>query len=206
MTVSLLRFASPRGLRITKAEGQYVWDGSGRRYLDFYMGYGAAFLGHRHPKVVKALSDQLNKYMTVTPAFDTETLDRCLERLSQVLPPHLSKVFFLNSGSEAVELALKIARKLTGRKKVLAFNNGFHGRTMAALSVTWNSKYREGFEPYPLEAVFIPFNDAEAVDRKLNEEFAAVIFEPVQGEGGIIPATTDFMKAVEKRAKEVGAF
>ncbi|MCS7110155.1 MAG: aspartate aminotransferase family protein [Candidatus Caldarchaeum sp.] len=206
MTVSLLRFASPRGLRITKAEGQYVWDSSGRRYLDFYMGYGAAFLGHRHPKVVKALSEQLGSYMTVTPAFDTEALDRCLEKLGQVLPPHLTKVFFLNSGSEAVELALKISRKLTGRKKVLAFNNGFHGRTMAALSVTWNSKYREGFEPYPFEAVFLPFNDAETVDRRLNEEFAAVIFEPVQGEGGIIPATTDFMKAVEKRAKEVGAF
>lgn len=206
MTVSLLRFASPRGLRVTMAEGQYVWDDAGRRYLDFYMGYGAAFLGHRHPKIVKALKEQLDKFMTVTPAFDTETLDRCLEKLGQILPTHLTKVYFLNSGSEAVELALKLSRKLTGRRKVLAFNNAFHGRTMAALSATWNNKYREGFDPFPLEAAFTPFNDAETVDRKLDEEFAAVIFEPVQGEGGIIPATADFMKAVEKRAKEVGSF
>lgn len=206
MTVSLLRFASPRGLRVAKAEGQYVWDDAGRRYLDFYMGYGAAFLGHRHPRIVNALQEQLVKYMTITPAFDTETLDRCLEKLDKILPSHLSKVFFLNSGSEAVELALKISRKLSGRKKIMAFNNGFHGRTMAALSATWSNKYREGFEPFPFETVFAPFNDAEAVDRKLTDEFAAVIFEPVQGEGGIIPATVNFMKAVEKKAKEVNAF
>lgn len=156
MTVSLLRFASPRGLRVTMAEGQYVWDDAGRRYLDFYMGYGAAFLGHRHPKIVKALKEQLDKFMTVTPAFDTETLDRCLEKLGQILPTHLTKVYFLNSGSEAVELALKLSRKLTGRRKVLAFNNAFHGRTMAALSATWNNKYREGFDPFPSRRHSLP--------------------------------------------------
>ncbi|MEM0440530.1 MAG: aspartate aminotransferase family protein [Candidatus Caldarchaeum sp.] len=206
MTPSLIRFAAPRGLRIAKAEGQYVWDAEGRRYLDFYMGYGAAFLGHRHPKIVNALKEQLDKYMTISPAFDTEILDRCLDRLGRILPRHLTNVFFLNSGSEAVELALKLSRKLTGRRKILAFNNGFHGRTMAALSATWSSKYREGFDPFPLEAVFAPFNNPEEVDRKLTKEFAAVIFEPVQGEGGIIPASVDFMKALEKKAREVGAF
>ncbi len=206
MTVSLLRFAAPRGLRVARAEGQYVWDSGGRRYLDFYMGYGAAFLGHRHPRVVKALEEQLSRYMTITPAFDTDVLDECLDALGKILPPHLTRVFFLNSGSEAVEMALKLSRKLTGRRKVLAFNNGFHGRTMAALSATWNPKYREGFDPFPFEVVFAPFNDAGAVEEKLSEEFAAVIFEPVQGEGGIIPAKPEFMRAVEKKARELGVY
>jgi len=205
MTVTLLRFTAPRGLRVIRAEGQYVWDDRGRRYLDFYMGYGAAFLGYRNPKVVNALKEQMDRYMTITPAFDTDILETCLERLGKILPTHLQKVYFLNSGSEASELALKIARKITGRRKVLAFVNSFHGRTMAALSATHNPKYREGFEPFPFEAVFTPFNDSSAVENTLNEEFAAVIFEPVQGEGGIIPAKEDFLRTLERRAREVGA-
>ncbi len=205
MTVKLLRFAAPRGIRVVKAEGQYIWDSSGKQYLDFYMGYGAAFLGYRHPKIVKALNEQLNRYITITPAFDTDIMDNCLHKLGQILPKHLERVFFLNSGSEACELGLKIARKLTRRRKILAFVNGFHGRTMGALSATWNKKYREGFDPFPFETVFTPFNDAEAVEKTLNEEFAAVIFEPVQGEGGVVPAKEDFLKTVEKKCREVGA-
>ncbi|MEM4281310.1 MAG: aspartate aminotransferase family protein [Candidatus Caldarchaeum sp.] len=205
MTVKLLRFSSPRGIRVVKAEGQYVWDETGRRYLDFYMGYGAAFLGYRHPKIVEALKEQMTRYMTITPAFDTDIMDSCLDRLGRILPAHLERVFFLNSGSEACELALKIARKVTGRKKVLAFVNGFHGRTLGSLSATWNPKYREGFEPYPFETIFTPYNNAEAVEEKLGEDFAAVIFEPVQGEGGIVPATDDFLKRVERKCRDVGA-
>ncbi|MEM4373595.1 MAG: aminotransferase class III-fold pyridoxal phosphate-dependent enzyme, partial [Nitrososphaerota archaeon] len=151
MTVSLLPLSPQRGLRVSRAEGQYVWDESGRRYLDFYMGYGAAFLGHRHPKIVAALKEQLERYMTITPAFDTDARERCLEGLGRILPSHLERVYFLNSGSEANELALKIARKVTGRKKMLAFINSFHGRTLASLGVTWNPKYRDGYEPFPYE-------------------------------------------------------
>ncbi|MEM2095422.1 MAG: aminotransferase class III-fold pyridoxal phosphate-dependent enzyme, partial [Candidatus Caldarchaeum sp.] len=188
MNVRLIPFASPRDLKIVKAEGQYVWDDTGRQYLDFYTGYGVAFLGHRHPRIVKALREQMEKYITVPPSFDTEVKQECLEKLGKILPNHLERVYFMNSGSEAVEMALKAARKITGRRKVMAFINSFHGRTMAALSATWNPKYREGFEPFPFETVFTPYNDPSAVEEKLNEEFAAVIVEPVQGEGGIVPA------------------
>ncbi|MEM2871980.1 MAG: aspartate aminotransferase family protein [Candidatus Caldarchaeum sp.] len=205
MNVRLIPFASPRDLKIVKAEGQYVWDDTGRQYLDFYTGYGVAFLGHRHPRIVKALREQMEKYITVPPSFDTEVKQECLEKLGKILPNHLERVYFMNSGSEAVEMALKAARKITGRRKVMAFINSFHGRTMAALSATWNPKYREGFEPFPFETVFTPYNDPSAVEEKLNEEFAAVIVEPVQGEGGIVPANDEFLKAVDRRCREVGA-
>jgi len=202
----LLRFAAPKGIRVAKARGQYIWDTSGVRYLDFYMGYGAAFLGYCHPRVVEALNETLKNYMTITPAFDTDLMDRCLGSLEKILPPHLGNVFFLNSGSEACEMALKIARKITRRRKLLAFNNSFHGRTFGALSATWKPAFREGFEPYPFEVVFTPFNNIRAVEEALTEEFAAAILEPVQGEGGIIPADPAFLKAVESRCRDVGAF
>ncbi|MEM0383684.1 MAG: aspartate aminotransferase family protein [Candidatus Caldarchaeum sp.] len=205
MNVRLIPFASPRDLKIVKAEGQYVWDDTGRQYLDFYTGYGVAFLGHRHPRIVKALQEQMEKYITVPPSFDTEVKQECLEKLGKILPNHLERVYFMNSGSEAVEMALKLARKITGRRKVMAFVNSFHGRTMAALSATWNPKYREGFEPFPFETVFTPYNDPSAVEEKLSEEFAAVIVEPVQGEGGIVPANDEFLKAIDRRCREVGA-
>jgi len=205
MTPSLLPFSPQRGLKIVRAEGQYVWDAAGRRYLDFYMGYGAAFLGHRHPKIVEALKEQLDKYMTITPAFETEVRERCLESLGKVLPQYLDRVYFLNSGSEANELALKIARKVTGRRKILAFVNSFHGRTLASLGATWNPKYRDGFEPFPYEATFIPFNNPEAVEKTLNSEYAAAIVEPVQGEGGIIPSDPEFLKTLEAKCRDNGA-
>ena len=205
MRPSLLPFIQQRGLKISRAEGQYVWDQEGRRYLDFYMGYGAAFLGHRHPKIVEALKEQLSKFMTVTPAFETDVREKCLDLLGEILPVHLDMVYFLNSGSEANELALKIARKITGRKKILAFINSFHGRTLATLGATWNPKYREGFDPFPYEATFTPYNNVEAVEKALNEEYAAVIVEPVQGEGGIIPSTPEFLKALERKCRECGA-
>jgi acetylornithine/LysW-gamma-L-lysine aminotransferase len=169
------------------------------------MGYGAAFLGHRHPKIVEALNEQLGRFMTVTPAFETDVRERCLDLLGEILPIHLSKVYFLNSGSEANELALKIAHKITGRQKILAFVNGFHGRTLASLGVTWNPRYREGFSPFPYEATFIPFNNVEAVEKTLNEEYAAAIVEPIQGEGGIIPSKPEFLQALENKCRESGA-
>jgi len=205
LTVSLIPFWQPRGLKIAKAEGQYVWDVEGRRYLDFHTGHGVALLGHRNPRIVNALKEQMDKLMVATPAFNTEAMEKCLITLSKILPKHLNTVFFQNSGAEAVELALKIAVRTTKRKKILAFINSFHGRTMGALSVTWNPKYREGYGPFPWEVNFIPYNNGEAVDKALSEEYAAVIVEPVQGEGGLAVASGDFLKALQKRSNETGA-
>ncbi len=203
--LSLLRFSQPRGLRVSTAEGQYVWDSSGRRYLDFHTGHGAAFLGHRNPFVVRRISEQLGKLACLPPVFESQILDEALDLLSKILPKHLTHVFFLNSGSEAVELALKLARKRSGRKLFASFTGAFHGRTMAALSVTHNPKYRSGFEPFPGEALFIPYNDTGQLSR-IDESVAAAIVEPVQGEGGVHPATSKFMRALEERCREVGAY
>lgn len=202
--ISLLSFYHPRDLRIVRAEGQYVWDDGGRRYLDCHAGHGAAFLGHRNPVVISALMGQASKYIAVTPSFRTEVMESCLGKLRRIVPRKFSKVYFLNSGSEAVELALKSARKATGRKKFLSFINAFHGRTMGALSVTWNPRYRRGFEPFPWDVTFVPFNSIEDVEESLTEEYAAVIVEPVQGEGGVVVATSQFLREVERLCREKG--
>ncbi len=202
---SLLKFAAPRGLKVSRAEGQYVWDSSGRRYLDFHTGHGAGFLGHRNKYVITRLRSQMETVNCLSPIFDSDILEEALKSLGRILPSHLGHVFFMNSGSEAVELALKIARKRSGRKVYASFTGGFHGRTMAALSVTHNQRYRQGFEPFPGNTLFLPFNSVEAL-KSIDETVAAVIVEPVQGEGGVHIASREFMRALEERCREVGAY
>lgn len=205
-SLRIIPFAKPRLLRLSRAYGQYVWDEAGRKYLDCHTGHGAAFLGHRNPKVVESIKRQMDVIMTATPAFQTDIADEVLSKLSRILPSGMGYVYFLNSGSEAVELAMKIARKVTGRKRFVAFRNSFHGRTMGALSVTWNPRYREGYEPFPWETRFIPYNDADAVTSAVDESVAAVLLEPVQGEGGLTPATQGFARALAEACEGAGAF
>ncbi len=195
----LFRFFGYRGVTLERGEGQYVWDSQGRRYLDFHTGHGAAFLGHRPPRVVKRLKEQMDRVMVTTPSFDTPVLHEVLSMLRKVLPNDLNNVFFQNSGTEAVELSLKLAIKATKRRKFVAFKGSFHGRTLGALSVTWNPKYKEGFPSLDVE--FANFNEP----LELDESVAAVIVEPVQGEGGVIPSRPDFMKSLREACDEVGA-
>jgi acetylornithine/LysW-gamma-L-lysine aminotransferase len=201
--VKLLSFYQDRSLRVAKAQGQYVWDENGRRYLDLHIGNGVAFLGHRHPKVVEALKEQMNQVMTLSTAFQTQIRESMLRELDNVKPEGMDNVFLLNSGAEAVELGLKIARKVTGRRKFIAFRNSFHGRTAGSLSVTWNRKYREPFEPLLEPVEFLPFNDVEAL-KAVDQTTAAVVVEPIQGEGGVIPATHDFMRALREVTEKNG--
>ncbi|MCS7095086.1 MAG: aspartate aminotransferase family protein [Thaumarchaeota archaeon] len=203
--VKLIRFFAPRGLRVKRAEGQYVWDQSGKRYLDYHTGNGAALLGHLNPYVVRRLREQLGQVMVLPPLYDSDVLDETLDALDRVLPDHLGNVFFQNSGSEAVELALKLARKRTKRRKLVAFTGSFHGRTFGALSATFNKTYREGYDPFPFEVEFLPFNEVDQIE-KIGEDVAAVILEPVQGEGGLTVARPEFLREVEKRCRDVGAF
>jgi len=205
MGASLLRFSAPRGLRVARAEGQYLWDPTGRRYLDFHTGHGAAFLGHRNRYVIGRVIRQLELFACLPPYFDSDILDEALRSVGRILPSHLGNVFFMNSGSEAVELALKLARKRSRRKVYAAFTSAFHGRTLGALSVTHNPRYRQGFDPFPGETLFLPFNDVEAL-RRIDESVAAVIVEPVQGEGGVNIGSREFMRALEERCREVGAY
>lgn len=197
--VSLISFHGFRGLKIVRGEGQYVWDSDGRKYLDAHTGHGAAFLGHRPPKVVEALKKQLDSVMVVTPTFLSESMEKCLSLLDRVLPSDQNHVYFQNSGTEAVELALKLAFKATNRKKVIAFTGSFHGRTMGSLSVTWNPRYKAGFPS--LEVDFGRFNDPSSADL-IGEDVAAVIVEPVQGEGGIKPSSPDFLRELRRACDE----
>ncbi|MGB9728321.1 MAG: aspartate aminotransferase family protein [Thermoprotei archaeon] len=202
--MKLVSFFGNRGLKIVKGEDQYVWDENGVKYLDLHTGHGVAFLGHRNKIVVEYLNRQMNEIMTLTTAFSSSIRDEMLSELEYVKPDGLDNVFLLNSGSEAVELAVKIAKKITKRKKFVAFKNSFHGRTFAALSLTWNKKYREPFEPLMDDVIFAEFNNIESL-KVVDDTIAGIIVEPVQGEGGVIPAQLDFMKALRDIADNTGS-
>ncbi len=200
--VSLISFYGFRGLKLSRGEGQYVWDSKGKRYLDAHTGHGAAFLGHKPPRVVQALKEQLDAIMVTTPSFMNESMEKCLSVLGKVLPSKLTNVYFQNSGTEAVELALKLAFKATWRREVIAFKGSFHGRTLGSLSVTWNPKYRQGFPVFQMR--FGDYNSLEAVDL-VDESVAAVIVEPVQGESGVNPSTAEFLRELRRACNEHGA-
>ncbi len=203
--VELVRFQEHRGLRIVRGEMQYVWDDKGNRYLDAHTGHGVAFLGHSNPRIVEALCSQARKIMTLTPAFTSELEEELSERLSQIAPRGLGSVFFQNSGAEAVEAALKLAWAYTGRIRIVAFKNSFHGRTHGALSLTWNPKYRKGF-PLMGEVVFTEYNaPQQELEKVIDDSVAAVVVEPVQGEGGIVPAKPEFLQSLRKLTREAGA-
>lgn len=204
--LKLMGFYAPRNLKIVKGEGQYLWDAGGRRYLDCHTGHGVAFLGHRNPIVVEEIMNQLEKIMVLSPVFDSEVKEEVTKLLEKILPNHLTYFYLLNSGSEAVELSLKLARRITGRRRFISFINAFHGRTMGALAMTWNPSYRKDYDPFPWETEFLPYNDVEAVERAVDDRVAAVIVEPVQGEGGLSAATPEFLKTIRERCDRTGAF
>ncbi|MEN3048624.1 MAG: aminotransferase class III-fold pyridoxal phosphate-dependent enzyme, partial [Candidatus Caldarchaeales archaeon] len=199
-----LSFYEERGIEVAFAKDQYLWDRGGEKYLDMHTGHGVAFLGHGNRRVVEALKAQLEEVVTATPSFKVRAREEAVAALEKVMPRSHSFVAFLNSGSEGVELALKMARKARGRKKLVSFLNSFHGRSMGALSVTGNQNYRRPFEPLLPGVEFVPYNSLESV-KAIDAETAAVILEPVQGEGGVVPAKPEFIKAVGERSREVGA-
>ncbi|AHC51115.1 acetyl-lysine aminotransferase [Sulfolobus acidocaldarius SUSAZ] len=202
--MKLIQLYGDRGLTIVKGEAQYVWDIEGRRYLDFHTGIGVAFLGHRNPIILEYLKNQLENISILSTSFSTPIKDEMLQALDRVKPDKMDNAMLLNSGTEAVEAALKTARKITGRKKIIAFKNAFHGRTAGSLSVTWNKKYREPFEPLVGPVEFLTFNNIEDLS-KIDNETAAVIVEPIQGESGVIPANIEFMKALKEKTENTGS-
>ena len=200
-----LRFYEDRGLEIEYAEGQYVWDSTGRKYLDMHTGHGVAFLGHRHPRVVQALVDQLSRVATASVSYNVRVRDEMLEVLSRVVPKKFEYVYLLNSGSEAVDFALTATRRITGRKKIVYFTGSFHGRTIGALTVTANPRYKQGAEPLLPEVYQLKYNDVESVEKGVDDNVAGVIVELVQGEGGVNVASADFIKSLREKTEEVGA-
>ena len=170
-------------LAIKKACGAVVTDVNGKEYIDCVAGIAVNNVGHCHPAVVDAIKRQAEQLIHVSNLYYTENQALLAEELSKLTM--LDRVFFCNSGAEAVEGALKLARKASGKKEFVATEHAFHGRTRGALSVTHKEKYRKPFEPLA-PAVFVPYNDADAIREAINENTAGVILEPVQGEGGVI--------------------
>ncbi len=184
---------------LVKGKGSYVWDSANRKYLDFSTGISVCNLGHCHPAVTRAIKEQAAKLVHVSNLYMNEKQPQLAAKL--VEKGFDGFVFFANSGAEANEGMIKLARKWgseKGRTEIIAMEDSFHGRTLATLAATGRSKYRKGFAPDMPGFVHVPFNDADAIEKKINDKTCAVLLEPVQGEGGIIPAEQDYLEKVRK--------
>ncbi|WP_456369521.1 aspartate aminotransferase family protein [Geoglobus sp.] len=195
-----MQFFSRYPIAVEGGEGCWLYDESGRKYLDLIAGIACISVGHANEYVAERVSEQLKKLVHVSNLFYTRPQIELAEKLREI--SGLDRFFFTNSGTESVEAALKVARKATGRKKFVAFTNGFHGRTMGALSVTWKEKFRQPFEPLVKPVSFAEFNSVESLEQCVDRDTAAVILEPIQGEAGIFPASTEFMKRIFELKEE----
>jgi acetylornithine/N-succinyldiaminopimelate aminotransferase len=197
---------APMGLEVVRAEGSWLYTADGRRYLDLIAGIGVSAIGHGHPAVLDAIAAQARRHLHVMVygEYVIETQVRFAERLAQLLPAPLECVYFTNSGAEAVEGALKTARKHTRRARFVAFDGAYHGDTMAALALMGNSAFRAPFEPLPGPVSHLPYGDLAALEA-IDSTVAAVVVEPVQAEGGVRIPTPAFMRALRERCDRAGA-
>lgn len=197
---------SPRLIEIEYADGVYLYGPNGKKYIDLVSGFAVSNIGHRHPKVLKAISEQLNKYLHVTVygEFVQAPQVQLATQLTMQLPQSLNSVYFTNSGTEATEGAMKIAKKYTGRREIIAAEKAYHGSTQGALSLIGNPGYHRAYAPLLPEIGFVRYNDREAIQR-ITTSTAAIILEAVQGEAGIRIPDRDYMQAVRKRCDETGA-
>ncbi|TLZ77993.1 MAG: aspartate aminotransferase family protein [Methanobacteriota archaeon] len=182
-----------------------LWDEDGNEYIDCGASFGVGNLGHCNPAVVEAIQQQARDLIHVGPTFGTKAKAEFTDKLLSIAPTGLGRVFLSNSGSEAVEAALKFARAATGRKTIIAAMRGFHGRTMGALSATWRRDFREPFEPLVPGFEHVPYNDIAALEAAVDEGTAAVILEAVQGEGGVHVATLEYLPAARDVCDRAGA-
>ncbi|MFD1570929.1 aspartate aminotransferase family protein [Halorubrum laminariae] len=196
---------SEKPIEIASGDGVYLTDTNGTEYLDFGASYACTPVGHCHPEVVDAATSQLEDLMYVQASYPHAARTALYEKLSAGGPGDIDNVWLCNSGTEANEAALKFARHATGREKIVATTQGFHGRTMGALATTWKQKYKQGFEPLAGGVEFVEYGDAGAMREAVDDETAAVILEPLQGEGGINPAPTDYLQAVREATEAAGA-
>jgi acetylornithine/LysW-gamma-L-lysine aminotransferase len=194
-----------RPVAIVRGEGARLWDSDGNEYIDCVGGQGAGNLGHGNAAVAEALAAQARTLISCPEMFFNDKRALLMEKLASIAPPGLRRVFLCNSGTEAIEGALKFARLKTGRTEIVAAMRGFHGRTMGALSATWEKKYREPFEPLVPGFRHIPYNDLAALDAAVSEQTAAVLLEVVQGEGGVRPGTPEFLRGAQRLCRERGA-
>ena len=197
--------SSPLGIEIEKAEGIYIYDKTGKEYIDLVSGVSVSNVGHRHPKVVAAIKDQLSKYMhlMVYGEYIQSPQVQLAKMLTEHLPENLNSVYFVNSGSEAIEGAMKLAKRYTGRTEMIAFKNAYHGGTQGALSVLGNESLKFAFRPLLPDIEFLEFNKTADLD-KISKKTACVIAETIQAEAGIILPENDFLKKLKQRCNETG--
>jgi acetylornithine aminotransferase len=195
-------FGAPQRV-LVRGEGCYLWDADGRKYLDLLGGLAVNSLGHAHPFVVSAVTSQLATLGHVSNFFASAPQIALAEKLLSLFDAE-GKVFFTNSGTEANEAAFKITRR-TGRTKIISTIGAFHGRTMGALAVTWKPAYRETFAPLPGDVTFVPYGDAEALAAAVDDETAAVVLEPIQGENGVVVPPDGYLQAARRITSQHGA-
>ena len=183
-----------RPITIVEGKGTEVFDVNGKRYLDFTSGIAVCALGHAHPAMVKAIQEQSEKLWHISNLFESPGQEKLAASL--VKDTHLSYAFFCNSGAEANEAAIKMARKHTGKHKIIVFEQSFHGRTFGAMSATGQDKVRQGFGPLVSEFITIPFNDVEALKAVISDDIAAIMLESIQGEGGVNPVSAELAEAI----------
>ncbi|HWK58420.1 MAG TPA: aspartate aminotransferase family protein [Parapedobacter sp.] len=196
---------SPRLIEIDRAEGVYLYGPSGERYIDLVSGFAVSNIGHRHPRVIEAISNQLDRYLHVTVygEFVQAPQVALATELLAVLPERFDSVYFTNSGTEATEGAMKIAKKFTGRRQIIAAEKAYHGSTQGALSLIGNPEYHRAYAPLLPEIEFIRYNNQNDI-AKIDTSTAAVILEAVQGEAGIRVPDLSYMRAVRERCDETG--
>jgi predicted acetylornithine/succinylornithine family transaminase len=189
-----------------RGKGVFLWDLEGRRYVDFVSGVAVSVLGHADPELWGAISRQARKLIHMTNLVYIREQAELGKELAGIAPGRVRKFFFSNSGAESVEAALKLSVKHTGRRKIVVMENSFHGRTLGALSATWKPSYREPFKSLLLPNFhFVPFNDLSSAEKAVDEETAAVMVEPIQGEGGVRVASREFLPGLRKLCEERGA-
>jgi acetylornithine/LysW-gamma-L-lysine aminotransferase len=193
-----------RPVVLVRGKGALVWDINGKEYVDCMGSYGVALLGHSHPKVVEAVCKQAEMLISCHASLYNNKRTEFLQKLVSITPKGLNKAFLSNSGAESVECAIKLARKYTGKPEIIAVMGGYHGKTMGALSATWDKKYREPFQPLVPEFKHVPPDNLEKLVEAITDKTAAVILEPIRGEGGVRVPPDDFLPRVGELCNEKG--
>jgi acetylornithine/succinyldiaminopimelate/putrescine aminotransferase len=193
-----------RGITLVRGEGAYLYDAEGSRYLDLMTNYGVSIFGHNHPRLVESIGSQLRRLTALHGSFNNDMRAAAAKNLVRSCGGGLSRVYFANSGSEAVEAGIKFAVLATGKKKFIACRNGYHGKTLGALSATDGKKYRLPFEPLLWDFKPVAYNDLQQLEDVLDDETAAFLVEPIQGEGGVNVPDPNYLKQAKSLCEKKG--
>ena len=193
-----------RPIVITRGKGALVWDINAKEYIDCTGSYGVCIVGHSHPKVVEAVRKQAETLISCHSSFYNDVRSKLLQKITQISPKNLNRVFLANSGAEAVECAIKLARKFSGKPEIIAMMSAFHGKTMGALSATWDKKYREPFKPLVPEFKHVPPDNLQKVKKAITDKTAAIIVEPIRGEGGVRIPPNGFLPGLREICDRTG--